>query len=125
MSTLEVSNLNDGTKTVATTNLTNGSAKAHYEFSGVSASLRSGSTFNVSSLTDDSTGVFYINFTNAMSQEKSPVATSTSGSGVVNYGDHEAVMSTSSSILHRTYSTASAGLTDFNFNSGAAFGDLA
>ena len=29
MSTLEVSNLNDGTKTVATTNLTNGSAKGN------------------------------------------------------------------------------------------------
>jgi len=125
LSEIRVTTISDTAGTGPVTLTKQHAAKAHYEFSGVTASLRSGSTFNVSSLTDDGTGVFYINFTSAMSQEKSPVATSTSGSGVVNYGDHEAVMTTSSSMLHRTYSTASGGLTDFNFNSGAAFGDLA
>ena len=54
MSTLEVSNLNDGTKTVATTNLTNGSAKAwmHYNHSTTTVNQ----SFNTSSVTDVATG---------------------------------------------------------------------
>tara|TARA_B100000902_G_C26584386_1_gene562753 strand:+ start:40 stop:411 length:372 start_codon:yes stop_codon:yes gene_type:complete len=69
MSTLEVSNLNDGTKTVATTNLTNGSAKAW----ALDATLRSDTptfteaSFNVSSFTDQGTGNLLINFSNSFS----------------------------------------------------------
>jgi hypothetical protein len=76
-------------------------------------------------LTDLGTGEFFINFNSAMSQAYSPVAASISGSGVVNYGDYESSMPNSSYILQRTYSSGSGALTDFYFNSGAAFGDLA
>ena len=54
MSTLEVSNLNDGTTTVATTYVTNGSAKAWNNTSADGATINE--SFNISSLTDSSTG---------------------------------------------------------------------
>ena len=63
MSTLEVSNLNDGTTTVATTFVTNGSAKAWLEASS-SASLNN--SYNISSGTDNGTGNYDLTFTTAM-----------------------------------------------------------
>lgn len=61
MSTLQVSNLNDGTKTVATTNLTNGSSKAWVNFNGATVTSASdlagvGQSFNTSSVVDNSAG---------------------------------------------------------------------
>ena len=50
MSTLEVSNLNDGTTTVATTYVTNGSAKS---FNHIDTSFNIAKSFNVSSCTDE------------------------------------------------------------------------
>ena len=70
MSTLEVSNLNDGTKTVATTNLTNGSAKAYVTFNGVNLTTDMtgvDQSFNISSVEDVAVGRGTVNFTNAMS----------------------------------------------------------
>ena len=67
MSTLEVSNLNDGTTTVATTYVTNGSAKATcslYHNSGTPTVVDS---TNVSSLTDQNTGQANVNYTSSMS----------------------------------------------------------
>jgi hypothetical protein len=66
MSTLEVSNLNDGTKTVATTNLTNGSAK-HWCFFVGTGTIAIQDSFNTASLTDHGTGNYGANLTNAMS----------------------------------------------------------
>tara|TARA_Y100000996_G_scaffold344570_1_gene282341 strand:+ start:1759 stop:2109 length:351 start_codon:yes stop_codon:yes gene_type:complete len=63
MSTLEVSNLNDGTTTVATTYITNGSAKAWVAHSSTPSINGS---YNVASLTDNGTGNFDINLSNAM-----------------------------------------------------------
>jgi len=65
MSTLEVSNLNDGTTTVATTFVTNGSAKAWANKASDGASLLD--SFNISSIDDDGTGDFGIHFTSSMS----------------------------------------------------------
>ena len=64
MSTLEVSNLNDGTTTVATTFVTNGSAKALANLLS-DASLQGSATLNISSTTDVGTGNFQANTTNA------------------------------------------------------------
>ena len=66
MSTLEVSNLNDGTTTVATTNLTNGSAK-HWCFFVGTGTIAIQDSFNTASLTDHGTGNYGANLTNAMS----------------------------------------------------------
>ena len=60
MSTLEVSNLNDGTTTVATTFVTNGSAKTWCQWSGASAIRDS---LNVSSIADIATGSNTLTYT--------------------------------------------------------------
>ena len=65
MSTLEVSNLNDGTTTVATTFVTNGSAKMWVNFTGITTTATRDS-FNVSSITDDGTGNTTVTLTNNM-----------------------------------------------------------
>ena len=66
MSTLEVSNLNDGTTTVGTTFITNGSAKVWVNFNGT-GTIAARDSHNVSSLTDNGTGDYNINFSNNMS----------------------------------------------------------
>ena len=65
MSTLEVSNLNDGTTTVPTTYITNGSAKAWLQW--LVASNSYADSFNISSGTDDGTGKFTHAFSSDMS----------------------------------------------------------
>ena len=64
MSTLEVSNLNDGTTTVATTYVTNGSAKAWIDFNG-SGTPAARDSFNHSSLTDGGTGNYTCAYTSS------------------------------------------------------------
>jgi hypothetical protein len=53
------------TESTAVTNVINGSAKAWVNFNGTGTVAIRGS-FNVSSITDNSTGVYTVNFTNAM-----------------------------------------------------------
>ena len=65
MSTLEVSNLNDGTTTVATTFVTNGAIKARCVYALNTPALTG--SFNCSSLTDRATGRASVNLTSAMS----------------------------------------------------------
>ena len=65
MSTLEVSNLNDGTTTLATTYITNGSSKAWVNFNGTgTVAIRD--SLNTSSITDDGTGIYTANYTSNM-----------------------------------------------------------
>ena len=59
MSTLEVSNLNDGTTTVATTYITNGSAKAWLKVTKTGDIIND--SFSVSSITDTDTGKTAVN----------------------------------------------------------------
>ena len=65
MSTLEVSNLNDGTTTVATTYVTNGSAKAWVNFQG-DGTVAIRDSLNTSSITDTTTGQYFQNYTSNM-----------------------------------------------------------
>ena len=65
MSTLEVSNLNDGTTTVATTYITNGSVKAWVNFNQ-QGTYATRDSFNVASLTDNATGDATMNFSSSM-----------------------------------------------------------
>jgi hypothetical protein len=66
MSTLNVSNITDGTTTVGTSYVVNGSAKAWASFHHVSGvpTLSSGS-LNVSSLADNGTGEVGVNFSSS------------------------------------------------------------
>tara|TARA_A100001035_G_C27640051_1_gene434121 strand:+ start:348 stop:743 length:396 start_codon:yes stop_codon:yes gene_type:complete len=64
MSTLTISNLNDGTTTLATTYVTNGSAKVWCNWNGTStAAIRD--SFGVSSLTDNGSGDFTFAYTSS------------------------------------------------------------
>ena len=65
MSTLNVSNITDGTDTVETGYVVNGSAKAWVNFNG-SGTIAARDSLNVSSLTDNGTGRASANFTNNM-----------------------------------------------------------
>lgn len=102
MSTLSVSNITDGTDTVGTSYVVNGSAKAYIKMatdgSGTPAIL---SSLNVSSTTDNGTGSFSWDFTSNMSD----------GDYSVSYGLHNA--STSSPVatfVTNTSSQVNAGL---------------
>jgi len=66
MSTLNVANITDGTDTVPTGYVVNGSAKAWVNYNTRTTSSI-GSSFNVSSISDDGTGLTSINFTAFMS----------------------------------------------------------
>ena len=60
--TLTISTLSDGTNSTSSTNPIRGSARAWANFSGTTVI----NSFNVSSITAVSTGIYTINFTNAM-----------------------------------------------------------
>ena len=81
MSTLNVSNITDGTDTVETGYVVNGSAKAWVQFNAATPVI-SGS-MNVSSLTDNGTGQYYTNWSSNMGNND--YAISLSGSDI-NYG---------------------------------------
>ena len=62
--TLTISTLSDGTNSTSATNCIQGSAKAWVNYNGVAQTITN--SYNVSSVTRNSTGNFNINFTNAM-----------------------------------------------------------
>jgi hypothetical protein len=65
MSTLTVSNISNGSVSTSSTNVIQGCAKAWVNFNGTgTVAIRA--SYNVSSITDNGTGVYTINFTNAM-----------------------------------------------------------
>ena len=67
MSTLVVSNINDGTTTVPATYVTNGSAKAwgKVSFGGGGTPSLGSNSINISSVSDDSTGQYTLSFSSA------------------------------------------------------------
>lgn len=63
--TLTISTLSDGTNSTSSTNCIQGSAKAWVNFNGTgTVAIRA--SFNVSSITDNGTGNYAVNFTNPM-----------------------------------------------------------
>ena len=68
MSTLNVSNITDGTDTVGTSYVLNGSAKMWANYKGTSTNAIRDS-FNTSSVTDSGAGLYDFNFTNAFAND--------------------------------------------------------
>jgi len=66
MSTLNVSNITDGTTTVGTSYVVNGSAKAWVNFNGT-GTIAARDSQNVSGLVDNGTGDYTINFSSSFS----------------------------------------------------------
>ena len=64
MSTLNVSNISDGTTTVGTGYVVNGSAKAWVNFNGT-GTIAARDSFNVASLTDNGTGDYTLSYTSS------------------------------------------------------------
>jgi hypothetical protein len=63
--TLTISTLSDGTNSTSATNCIQGSAKAWVNFNGTgTVAIRA--SYNVSSITDNGTGNYTVNFTNAL-----------------------------------------------------------
>jgi len=65
MSTIVTSNVSDGTLSIPTTYVTNGSAKARLYYDQTGPTVIG--SFNVSSVTDNSVGDFTVNLTNSFS----------------------------------------------------------
>ena len=82
MSTLNVSNITDGTDTVGTSYVVNGSAKAWLEASS-SASLNN--SHNISSGTDNGTGNYTYSFVSSFSGNWSPSGIVTQNSSYIEY----------------------------------------
>ena len=64
--TLTLSTLSDGTNSTSATNPILGSAKAWVNFNGVPSTPTIRGSFNISSVTKNSTGSFTVNYTTAM-----------------------------------------------------------
>jgi hypothetical protein len=82
--TLVITTLSDGTNSTSATNPIQGSAKAWVNFNGTgTVAIRA--SYNVSSITDNGTGSYTVNFTNAMPDVNYSVAggagTSSGGNG--------------------------------------------
>lgn len=132
MSTLSVSNVSDGTTTVGTGFVVNGSAKAWTLFNQATPAITD--SLNTSSLTDTSNGQGDLNWTNAMDNATyaasgtAPVASSTNPYVT-------ATMDDTAQSDHRTASkwyfqcvyanASSAGYFDGTVQSASIFGDLA
>ena len=124
MSTLEVSNLNDGTTTVATTFVTNGSAKAYVSFDNVSTATIEAS-LNVSSITDAAVRETQVNLTSNMSSATYCI---TACAGRTTSGGSPAAQwiygPTASKWQHETMANGGSYM-DADNNYSAALGDLA
>tara|TARA_Y100000287_G_scaffold177754_1_gene169687 strand:- start:30 stop:404 length:375 start_codon:yes stop_codon:yes gene_type:complete len=124
MSTLEVSNLNDGTTTVATTFITNGSAKAWVNFAGAGTSINDSQ--NMSSLSDDATGKFTLTMSSAMGNTNYSVSQGIQELGTQN--NHFTVVRSDVTITSTVFGVAtysSSSYQDVTLGYASVHGDLA
>ena len=131
MSTLTISNLSDGTTTVPTTYITNGSARAWLSYNHAGSSIRD--SFGVSSVTDNATGHFTKNYTSSMSSANHVIGADgqeTGGSGPTS--DRYTCMARGASRISATSAQFTSGdrtspntARDQNFCLTVSHGDLA
>lgn len=121
MSTINVSNITDGTTTVGTSYVVNGSAKAWINFNGSTNTIKK--SFNIASLTDNGTGQHDGNFTSNMdSINFSAPACSKTGGGA---GDKPYTEPDNASNISVIIYNSSGGYVDNESVSVAIHGDLA
>jgi hypothetical protein len=117
--TLTIATLSDGTNSTSATNCIQGSAKAWVNFNGTgTVAIRA--SYNVSSVTDNGTGNYTINFTNALADANYSVVLGGSFDNSTDSSSSSTIMSsnnpTTSSIRIRTAGTASNLLDFLNVN---------
>lgn len=120
MSTLEVSNITDGTDTVETGYVVNGSAKAWVNTNSGGAAI---SSLNVASITDNSTGDYTVNFTNSFTIDGNDNGVSVALCAGNNGEGVRCAGSTSGTLELRSYNTSNAALD--RHVSASIHGDLA
>ena len=118
MSTLNVANISDGTDTVGTGYVVNGSAKAYGHSNGIGTVLST--TLNVWSLTDVAVGKRQFNLTSAMSSTQSSSFGQNEGG---NINAPYTTLSNTSTLLLWQYNVSGVN-TDYA-GGAVAFGDLA
>jgi hypothetical protein len=83
MSTLVAQTISNGTVSTSSANVIQGSAKAWVNFNGTgTVAIRA--SYNVSSITDGGTGVYTVNFTNALPDANYSWASVSGSTGVAN-----------------------------------------
>ena len=126
MSNLVVSNISDGTDTVETSYVVNGSAKAWVNFDGQStATIRD--SLNMSSIADNGTGDYTLTYSNSLTGVfTNIIACSQSGRSVTERSMAYDTATASSFIMGTYRDTGSQQVTNDNsLNYAAVFGDLA
>ena len=120
MSSLIVSNLSDGTLSIPTTYVTNGSAKAWSSTNQVSFALRD--SFNISSATDSDVGRTALNLTSAMASVNYSVV---QGGYPTTYTNHSTGWSITASQYRTWNSDGISAYADSIQIDGLVHGDLA
>lgn len=123
MSTLNVSNISDGSTSVGTSYVVNGSAKAWTSGTYSSGTPSSNAALNVSSITDVSTGRLTVNITSGFSGVNYSVACSKRNA--TSNASSLAIIRTSGSAFDQLMFEFSGTLTDPTEFSAQAHGDLA
>lgn len=125
MSTLNVSNITDGTTTVGTSYVVNGSAKAWLDYNQSGPTIEA--SLNTSSVTDEATGKFVQTFSNAMGSVNYSMVGMARGYHLIEDTDNAAKTATSFKVRSWYVINTSGGRAnlDSHSNSVATFGDLA
>ncbi len=136
MSTLEVSNLNDGTTTVATTYVTNGSSKAWCCFFGGDVETSDPpairDSLNTSSLTDNASGDYTFAYSSNFGSANYTINGAFAfGSAITTYvysvqpRENSAVTASSARLITVYSSPTASGIQDYPYANFQAHGDLA
>jgi len=121
MSTLNVSNISDGTDTVGTSYVVNGSAKAWLQIGNAASTPTINNSLNVSSITDLGTGQFDMTATNGFADNDSSF-TASNRSVSTGLGVFTSANGNSNWVVYTR--NGSSTFTDYNFSS-TVHGDLA
>jgi hypothetical protein len=112
MSTINAANITDGTTSVPTGYVVNGSAKAWINFSGENT-VAINDSYNFSSISDDGTGQYTVNFsTNMGNTHYAPTAQTEDGNGyndprVINHESSQARSTSAYGLYHWHVGTSS------------------
>jgi hypothetical protein len=118
MSTIISANVSDGTLSIPTTFVTNGSAKAWVNFNGT-GTIAARDSLNLSSLTDNGTGDYLANTTSAMDNGNYSFSGQVAGSPLGVLYSRRAL----NAAYRATTSFGAATLYQSNFSGGGTFAD--
>ena len=122
MSTLVAQTISNGTVSTSSANVIQGSAKAWVNFNGTgTVAIRA--SYNVSSITDNGTGSYTVNFTNAMldANYSAVLSTSNTATNSTILVISNAVPPTTASLRVLAFNSSNGGAVDEAFNSVAIF----